>query len=171
MKKQLFYISQAGPDFCFIYSIRCEAGHNSMKPFSYIINDAIAINLEGEFDTCVVAQQRDDFENFSRSKKDVVVDLTDVYFIDSSGIGAIVFLYKRLICQQHHLSIVGLSGQPKDLFEMLHLDKTLACFDSIEEFIQDRDGDDKAGFNLEKNHGFGSNINDIKASDFYHQSH
>lgn len=142
-----------------------------MKPFSYTVNDAIAINLEGEFDACVVAQQRENFEGFSQKKKNVVVDMSNVYFIDSSGIGALVFLYKRLISRKLTLSVVGLSGQPKDLFEMLHLNKTLDCFDSIESFLKDHYGEDSADFDLETGNELSQKSNDINSNDFIQKSH
>ena len=63
-----------------------------MKPFSYTVNDAIAINLEGEFDACVVAQQRENFEGFSQKKKNVVVDMSNVYFIFICWFCPIIFI-------------------------------------------------------------------------------
>ena len=45
--------------------------------------------------------------------------------IDSSGIGAIVFLYKRMIGQKRRLEVTGLDGQPRDLFRFLRIDRTI----------------------------------------------
>jgi anti-sigma B factor antagonist len=41
--------------------------------------------------------------------------------VDSSGLGILVFLHKRLVSNGHKLKIMGLKGQPLQLFTNLHL--------------------------------------------------
>ena len=57
--------------------------------------------------------------------QNVVLNLEDVPFIDSSGIGAIVFLFKRLKVQQRNMRITGVTGQPAELFRMLRVHKAI----------------------------------------------
>jgi len=59
--------------------------------------------------------------NASLKLLDVVLDFSKVGFIDSSGLGALVFLHKRLVSKGHKLKIVGLKGQPLQLLTNLHL--------------------------------------------------
>ncbi|NRB39068.1 MAG: STAS domain-containing protein [Pseudomonadales bacterium] len=106
-----------------------------MNRMSFKINNVLAIKIKGEFDAHVVAEQRAEFESLAVENKDVVVDISAVHFIDSSGIGVLVFLYKRLVAKGGSLCIVGLSGQPLELFRMLHLDKTLTCFDDLDAYL------------------------------------
>ncbi|MFC1747727.1 anti-sigma factor antagonist [Pseudomonadota bacterium] len=110
-----------------------------MKPIVYSMNDALVVSLEGEFDAHVVAQLRDDFTAYSEAESNVLINMKDVYFIDSSGIGALVFLFKRLVAKGLNLSICGVNGQPRDLFELLHLDKTVKCYPSEKDYILHRD--------------------------------
>ena len=107
-----------------------------MKPSTYAINNSIAVNLTGEFDAQSVKNFRDQFESYSKKNKDVVFDLNNVYFIDSSAIGVMVYLYKRLIVRGYQLSIIGAKGQPWELFKMLHLNNTIHCYQTVDEYIQ-----------------------------------
>jgi anti-anti-sigma factor len=56
---------------------------------------------------------------------DIDVDLQHVTFMDSSGVGALVFLFKRLSAAGRKLTIVGANGAPLRLIEMLRLDKSI----------------------------------------------
>jgi anti-anti-sigma factor len=100
------------------------------------MNDALVVHLDNEFDAEAVTSLRTSFESFSEVNVDVLVDLEDVHFIDSSGIGALVFLYKRLAVNGNQLLVVGVRGQPKELFQMLHLDKTIQCYPTIKDYIR-----------------------------------
>lgn len=62
---------------------------------------------------------------------EVELDFTDVPFMDSSGIGAIVYLYKRLTAAGRTMEIVGATGQPRELLKTLRIDRSIAVVDSI----------------------------------------
>jgi anti-anti-sigma factor len=90
-------------------------------------DDALAhtpflVELEGEFDASIAADARLRFETLANeTQDDVVLDLAAVRFIDSSGVGAIVFLIKRLRARGRKLVIRNASGQPADLLKMLRV--------------------------------------------------
>ena len=110
-----------------------------MKLTSYHLNSCIVVKFNECFDAKLVAGLRKQFEQLSHQNCDIHFDFSKVCFIDSSGIGAIVFLYKRLFGHQQQLSISSLKNQPADLFSMLHLDRTIKCYASLEEFISQVD--------------------------------
>ena len=84
------------------------------------------ITVQGELDAEVAVEVKDQFEDIAQDGTDnVVMDLTETEFLDSSGIGAIVFLFKRLNAQGRSLHLHGLTGQPKELIEMLRIDKAI----------------------------------------------
>jgi anti-sigma B factor antagonist len=56
----------------------------------------------------------------------VLVDLSGVNLIDSSGVGAIVSLYKRLRQEGGDVRVAGLREQPLAIFKLLRLDRVLA---------------------------------------------
>ena len=63
----------------------------------------------------------------------VVVELADLKWIDSSGVGALVSLYKRVRLGGGDVKVAGLSGQPKEIFRLLRLEAAFEVFDSVEE--------------------------------------
>lgn len=64
-------------------------------------------------------------EEIATHLDDVILDFSSVEFIDSSGVGALVFLFKRLWAHGHTLRIVGAHGQPLRLIQHLALDRLL----------------------------------------------
>ena len=91
------------------------------------ISDALLITLSGEFDALGTVSIRKTLEETASSEEHqhIVIDLSRVIFIDSSGIGAIVFLFKRLRQKQRTLEITGVQGQPRELFELLRIHKAI----------------------------------------------
>jgi anti-anti-sigma factor len=98
---------------------------------TYMLNNDFIIKLNDDFDADTVSIMKDDIEAYSKLRTNIIFDLEQVQFIDSSGIGAIVFLYKRMIVKGFSVCVVGLTQQPLELFEMLFLDKTIDCYSSI----------------------------------------
>lgn len=79
------------------------------------------LHIEGDMDASAMADMKQLFEDVAASDQDVRLDLRNVEFIDSSGIGGLVFLFKRLKMANHRLEIVNLEGQPRRLFMQLNL--------------------------------------------------
>ena len=77
--------------------------------------------IDDDLDASYVARVRPQIERLAEAGEDVVLDLSKVEFVDSSGLGILVFLHKRLVSKGHKLKIVGLRGQPLQLFTNLHL--------------------------------------------------
>lgn len=88
----------------------------------------ISFHITGYFDAQSVSALESDFQALVEEHKGcVILDLSDADFMDSSGIGSIVFLYKRLKAQNRELLLVGLQGQPARLIQSLRVDKTIKC--------------------------------------------
>jgi anti-anti-sigma factor len=84
------------------------------------------VTLKGPLDIETVAEMKDDFEALTaRASSGVVLDMTGVTFMDSSGVGALVFMYKRLTAQQATMHLVGLNGQPQKLIKLLRIHQTI----------------------------------------------
>lgn len=60
-----------------------------------------------------------------RGGKKVVIDFTDTLDIDSSGIGAMVYLFKRLHRKGLALELTGLHQLPLKKIKSLHLDSVI----------------------------------------------
>ena len=98
-------------------------------------NDNLIISIKGRMDARFIDEKRHELELLPKEiVSDVLFDLSCTDFIDSSGIGFIVYLYKRLKPQQRRMAIIGLNGQPKDVIKMLRIDRMVDCVDTVEEF-------------------------------------
>lgn len=103
---------------------------------TYNINNDFIIKLHGNFDAETVKGMKDDIEAYSKFSINIIFDLEQVPFIDSSGIGAIVFLYKRMVAKGFSVCVTGLTQQPLELFQMLFLDKTINCYPNIDCYLE-----------------------------------
>lgn len=89
-------------------------------------NNTHLIKITGDFDLNQAQDARQFFSQLLESlEHDVHMDFSEVSFIDSSGIGAIVFLYKRLRCLDKELFITNLQAQPLELIQLLRIDKII----------------------------------------------
>lgn len=73
----------------------------------------------------------------------VVLDLTDVGFLDSTGLGVVVGLLKRARTLGGDLRLVCPASSVRKVFEITALDRTLPPADTVEEAIAQ--GNDRAG--------------------------
>ena len=63
----------------------------------------------------------------------VIFDMSQLKLIDSSGVGAIVSLFKQVRSRRGDVKIAALSGQPREIFKLLRLDKAFELADSVDE--------------------------------------
>jgi anti-sigma B factor antagonist len=73
---------------------------------------------------------------FEDGTKNVLVDLKDVRFIDSSGLGALVSGFKNAISHQGSLKLSSLQSQVKSMFELTRLHRVFEIFPSTVEAIE-----------------------------------
>jgi stage II sporulation protein AA (anti-sigma F factor antagonist) len=92
-----------------------------------IENSKLLLSLSGDFDAVGANGIRSQLQNIceSTSADTVVFDIGEVQFIDSSGIGAIVFLFKRLKEKGRQLRIISAQGQPAQLLQLLRVHKAI----------------------------------------------
>ena len=64
---------------------------------------------------------------------EIVVDLSNTEFLDSTGLGAVVAAYKRVRAHEGHLRLVATSARVKRVFEITNLDRVVPIYGSIEE--------------------------------------
>ncbi|NVD06706.1 STAS domain-containing protein [Vibrio sp. JPW-9-11-11] len=57
--------------------------------------------------------------------QDIEIDFSQVQFLDSSGVGAIVYLYKRLVERQRTMRIENASGQPLEIINLLRINQAI----------------------------------------------
>jgi anti-sigma B factor antagonist len=72
---------------------------------------------------------------FEEGKNHIVIDLQDVRFIDSSGLGALVSGFKNASARNGNLKLCGLQPQVKSMFELTRLHRVFEIFSGIDEAL------------------------------------
>lgn len=96
------------------------------------------IQPAGRLDVTSVAKFRRDVTEIVASKpKFLIVDLSDVNFMDSSGLGALVSALKSIRTVDGDLAICSLSEQVQMLFELTSMSKIFKIYTDRAEFEAD----------------------------------
>ncbi len=108
-----------------------------MPVITYTMNHTLVMTIDGELDNETVEEIRRIFNSLIQKHSDVLVDMSAVSFIDSAGIGSLIYLYKQLQTNGRRMRLICKPGQPRDLLSILHIDRTITCYLSIRDFLAD----------------------------------
>ena len=98
------------------------------------LGDVEILTLKGNLDALTAPELRPTIDELVASRKiKVVFNLGELTLIDSSGVGAIVSLFKRVRMLGGDVKIACLANQPKEIFRLLRLDRAFDLFESVEE--------------------------------------
>ena len=94
------------------------------------------IELNNQFNADTVNDVRDHFDRLIKNcAGDILVDMSSVKELDSSGVGALVFLYKRLKIENRQLALLGVTGKPNELLTMLRINQTIKQYDNVDDYM------------------------------------
>lgn len=79
------------------------------------VDGGLTVTNRGEFKECVLAR-------LSAGDTDFIIDFTNSGYIDSSGLGVLVSLSKRIREENGRLKLAGLNQDLRTLFELTKLD-------------------------------------------------
>jgi anti-sigma B factor antagonist len=86
----------------------------------------VTLRIEGELDAVTIPDLRPAIDAVLAERHPrIVVDLSGLRLIDSSGVGAVVFLYKKAKEYGGVVTVQGLCDQPLSIFKLLRLDRVL----------------------------------------------
>jgi anti-sigma B factor antagonist len=72
---------------------------------------------------------------FEEGKHNLVVDLQEVRFVDSSGLGALVSGFKNASARNGNLKLCSLQPQVKSMFELTRLHRVFEIFPGVQEAL------------------------------------
>jgi anti-sigma B factor antagonist len=85
------------------------------------------LRIEGVLDAVTAPEIRPTIDALIAEKRQAIsVDLTALRLIDSSGVGAIVSLFKRAKAYGGNVTVAGLKDQPLAIFRLLRLDRVFS---------------------------------------------
>jgi anti-sigma B factor antagonist len=95
--------------------------------YTIVVKDGIShLAIEGQLDAVSAGDLRLELDKLVATRpRAVEVDLSSLRLIDSSGVGALVSLYKRVKQQGGSVVINGIRDQPLAIFQLLKLDRLM----------------------------------------------
>ena len=93
----------------------------------------VIVDLQGEIDLHQSPQLHERLVEVCKSKpKVLVLNLAEVAYMDSSGVGTLVHTYRTVSGYQGRMALAGLQDRVRSVFEISRLDKYFQIFDSVE---------------------------------------
>jgi len=82
------------------------------------------LRIEGALDAVTAPDLRPTLDALVAERRaKVTIDLSSLRLIDSSGVGAVVALFKRVRANGGKVTVIGLRDQPLAIFRLLRLDR------------------------------------------------
>jgi len=103
-----------------------------------IRKDYMIVKLKGELDhhTSEEARKKIDKQYFNNNLLNIILDLRELNFMDSSGVGLIMGRYKNCMNRNGKISIVSTNPYINRILKMSGLLKLVKIYDTIEEAIR-----------------------------------
>ncbi|MBC8043317.1 MAG: STAS domain-containing protein [Rhizobacter sp.] len=89
------------------------------------LDASLAPELKSEFVVLIEAEK----------KRYLIVDLSQVEAMDSSGLGAILMAHRQTVAHGGFAAFIGIRGKVKDLIKMAGLERQLNIFSSVQDVI------------------------------------
>ncbi|MDX1518655.1 MAG: STAS domain-containing protein [Gammaproteobacteria bacterium] len=97
----------------------------------------LVLGLEGEVDLSCSPEARKQILNVLKQGKDLLVDLSLVSYIDSSGVASLVEGYQTAKKSGRRFGLVGVSEAAMSVLKLARLDKVFPIHPSVEERIKE----------------------------------
>ncbi|MDX1557074.1 MAG: STAS domain-containing protein [Xanthomonadales bacterium] len=97
--------------------------------FEIDFNDSGAVVVQGRLDAAQAPKAQ---EFLDRVPGDCVVDMADLEYISSAGLGVLLKTHKRLMATSHGLKLVNVNSHINDIFRYSGFDKLFEIETSID---------------------------------------
>ncbi|MBD3174367.1 MAG: anti-sigma factor antagonist [Armatimonadia bacterium] len=96
----------------------------------------VIVEVAGEVDSASAEQFREQLVSLIEGPtKHLIVNLADLTYINSSGLGALVAGYKRVRSLDGTLKLCNVRGSIAEVMKLIRLDKIIDIYDSEEEAL------------------------------------
>ncbi len=95
------------------------------------------IELDGEVDLSCSPDARKQILECLGANKDLLVDLSQVTYIDSSGVASLVEGYQTAKKKSLKFGLVGVSEAAMNVLQLARLDKVFPIYDSVDACLQE----------------------------------
>lgn len=94
-----------------------------------------ALYLAGELDTSIKSELATAFNRVGTANDRLIVDLSQVTFIDSAALGLLIELDNRLAARGGMLALASLQPEVRRIFELAGLFRLLKVFDDMDHAV------------------------------------
>lgn len=100
---------------------------------TYVQHDTVGVVhlADTRLDASIAIQFKETFRTLTADGGDVILDLSDVEFLDSSGLGAIVAVYKAMGTGRH-MALAGLQPPVGKVMTLTRMNAVFAIFPSLD---------------------------------------
>ncbi len=99
--------------------------------------DVVIFRPEGEtLDMRNATAFREEIRPIVNEGKHVVLDMSGVHFVDSTGLGALLSLMRGLAAQDGSLRMAGLQDQVLNMFRLVRMNMVFDIYGSVDEAME-----------------------------------
>ncbi len=104
-------------------------------------NGGLVVRLRGVLDDSTVEIFRRQSQVLcEESHASLVIDMSEVPFVDSDGLGALIYLQKQLTGKRRPFALVGCRESVRSVLHLTRLEVLLPCFSTVDEFRKSQTG-------------------------------
>lgn len=101
------------------------------------VGDIAVVTLQGEYlDASIADEFKRDMQPTLEANNKVVFDMSQLRFVDSAGIGAILSCLRRLNAKDGDLKLCGLSKSLRASFEIARMHRIIDIMDSRDDAVK-----------------------------------
>jgi len=109
--------------------------------YNHVIKDKyIIVYLKGDLDAYKSEKIKDDLKKIINENKEqtlVVLNLSELNYIDSAGLGSLVSILRYMKEQQKKLTIYKLNKNIERIFKMTRLDSLFGLYNDLNDVLED----------------------------------
>lgn len=110
-----------------------------MQCSEQLIEKVLVVELSGRLDLDAEYELMKSSDSWLRGKPHIVIDCTNIDFIDSSGLGLLLRILKRAINDKRDIRLAAINEQVRMLFEITRADKVFQIFPTVKEAVRSYD--------------------------------
>ncbi|QSH41985.1 STAS domain-containing protein [Lentisphaerota bacterium ZTH] len=95
-----------------------------------------ALKITGRLDAANAGILKSEFMEASRNNSKFIFDLSEMEYIDSTGLGSMVSCLKSIIDKEGFLKLAGLRDKPRMIFEITRAYRIFDIYDSMESAVE-----------------------------------
>ncbi len=100
------------------------------------VGDVLVIEMKIEtLDANNAKTIRQEIDPVIHDRSKVAMDMSEIQFIDSSGLGILLTFYRKIKAAEGNLILFGMSSQARSLFELVKMDRIFEILDTQEDAI------------------------------------